>query len=90
MAAQKIASDVASANAGVSKISKVSIPKGREVTIGKSNIQAMKTGSTLSNRLLSDLESLVKSVQTQANKFPQLAEVIAQRDSNQKFNAGGK
>ena len=50
----------------------------------------MKTGVEVSNQLLSNLGKLVKSVQTQADKFPQLAKVMAERDRQQTFNAGGK
>ena len=45
----------------------------------------MKQGVEVNSRLLSDLDKLVSSVNKQADKFPQLAGVIASRDSQTKF-----
>ena len=87
---QPIASNEAVAQSAVSSISKVSIPKGKTTSLGKSTVPSMTTGVEVSNQLLSNLEELVKSVQTQADKFPQLAKVMAERDRQQTFNAGGK
>ena len=85
-----IASNEGVAQSAVSSISKVSILKGKKTSLSQSTVPSMKTGVEVSNQLLSNLEELVKSVQTQADKFPQLAKVMAERDRQQTFNAGGK
>ena len=87
---EKIASNEAVAQSAVSSISKVSIPKGKKTSLSQSTVPSMKTGVEVSNQLLSNLGKLVKSVQTQADKFPQLAKVMAERDRQQTFNAEGK
>ena len=87
---QPIASNEAVAQSAAAVISKVSIPKGKTTSLGTSTVTSMKTGVKVSNQLLSSLGKLVKGVQTQANKFPKLAKVMAERDKQQKFDAGGK
>lgn len=87
---QPIASNEAVAQSAVSSISKVSIPKGKTTSLGKSTVPSMTTGVEVSNQLLSSLGKLVKGVQTQANKFPKLAKIMAERDKQVKFDAGGK
>ena len=87
---QPIASNEAVAQSVAASISNVSIPKGKTTSLGISTVSSMTTGVEVSNQLLSSLEKLVKGVQTQANKFPKLAKVMAERDRKQEFNAGGK
>lgn len=81
----KIASNQAAAQAAVSSIKKVNVKQSESVSLGKSNINSMKQGIEVNNRLLSDLDKLVRSVNKQADKFPQLAGVIASRDSQTRF-----
>lgn len=81
----KIASNTGSATSAISGVKSVSVNKGKQVVLGKSNISSMKTGTTVNNQLLSDLSQLVTCVKEQSEKFPQLAEVIALRDSQTKF-----
>jgi len=81
----KIASDQGAAQAAISGISNVSVSGGQKCTLGKSNISSMKKGSKFGNNMLSDLTKFVSSIDTQANKFPKLAAVIAARDSQTKF-----
>ena len=85
----RIASNEATAQSAVSSISNLTMPGGRTINLGQSTIPSMKTGCEVSNQLLANLEKLVKEVQTQADKFPKLAQVMAQRDQQQTFNAGG-
>ncbi|MGX7049467.1 hypothetical protein [Pseudolactococcus piscium] len=66
------------------------MPRGRTINLSQSTVPSMKAGVEVSNQLLANLGKLVKGVQTQADKFPKLAQVMAQRDQQQTFNAGGK
>ena len=85
----RIASNEATAQSAVSSISNLTMPRGRTINLGQSTIPSMTAGVEVSNQLLANLEKLVKEVQTQADKFPKLAQVMAQRDQQQTFNAGG-
>lgn len=82
---EKIASNQGAAQAAVSGISNVSVSGGQKCTLGKSNISSMKKGSEIGNKMLNDLTKFVSAINTQANKFPKLAAVIAARDSQTKF-----
>lgn len=85
----RVASNEATAQSAVSSISSLTMPRGRTINLGQSTIPSMKAGVEVSNQLLANLEKLVKEVQTQADKFTKLAQVMAQRDQQQTFNAGG-
>lgn len=90
MSRARIASNEAVAQTAVTSISKVTIPDSRNTSLSKSTVPSMKAGVELSNQILSDLKQLVTCVQEQADKFPALAKVMAERDRNQKFDFGGK
>ncbi|EPI09172.1 hypothetical protein [Enterococcus faecalis] len=81
----KVTSNQGAAQAAVSGISNVSVSGGQKCMLGKSNISSIKKGSEIGNKMLNDLTKFVSSVNTQANKFPKLAAVIAARDSQTKF-----
>lgn len=81
----KIASNTAVANSAITGVKSVTISKGTQTTVGKSTASGLKTGVSVSNQLLSDLEQLVICVKGQSEKFPKLAEVIACRDMKTKF-----
>ncbi len=81
----KIASNLGSASSAITGISGVSVNRGQQVTLGKSNIASMKTGMTVNNQLMSNLDQLVSCVKQQSQKFPKIAEMIAIRDSQVKF-----
>lgn len=81
----KIASNQDAAQNAVIGINKVSVESGTSCSLGKSNISSMKQGAEVSNQILSDLSKLVTCVNEQANKFPELAAVIASRDSQTRF-----
>lgn len=81
----KIASNIGSANAAITAVNSVSLNRGQQVTLGKSNIPSMKTGMTVNNQLMTDLSQLVSCVKQQSQKFPKIAEMIAIRDSQVKF-----
>lgn len=90
MSRARIASSEAVAQTAITSISKVTIPNGKSTSLSKSTVPSMKVGVELSNQILSDLKQLVTCVQKQADKFPELAKVMAERDRKQKFEFGGK
>ncbi|EIP8061745.1 hypothetical protein [Enterococcus faecium] len=90
MSGTRIASSEAVAQTAITNISKVTIPNGKNTSLSKSTVPSMKAGVELSNQILSDLKQLVVCVQKQADKFPELAKVMAERDREQKFEFGGK
>ncbi|MEI5993271.1 hypothetical protein [Candidatus Enterococcus mansonii] len=81
----KIASDIGSASGAVSGINAVSVNKGSQVSLGKSNISSMKKGAEVTNQLLSDLSQLIDCVKEQGQKFPKIAKIMAIEDSKIKF-----
>ena len=80
-----IASDAGAAAGAVAGIKSVSISKGKQVSLGKSNVGSMTKGATVTNQLLSNLSQLIDCVKEQSQKFPKLAEMIEIEDSNTKF-----
>lgn len=80
----KIASQESTATAAVTGIKNVSV-SSKTSSLSKSTISSMKTGVEVSNNLLTDISNLVTCVNEQANKFPQLAQAIAVRDSQTRF-----
>lgn len=59
----------------------VSVGKGEEVSIEKSNVSSMKSGEEVNNQLLPNLVDLVECVQAQSEKFPKIAEMMALKDN---------
>ncbi|MBO1086227.1 MULTISPECIES: hypothetical protein [Enterococcus] len=82
----KITSQESTATAAISGIKNVSVSSSKTSSLSKSTISSMKTGVEVSNNLLTDISNLVTCVNEQANKFPQLAQAIAVRDSQTRFN----
>lgn len=90
MAYGKIASNIGAAQGAVLGVKGVSIEGNTVVTMGQSNVTSMTDGATVANQILTNLSQLVECVKTQADKFPQIAEIIAIRDSQVEFKAGGE
>ena len=82
---KKIASNTSVANLAVTEINSISINRGQQVILGKSNIASIKTGIIVNNQLMSNLDQLVGCVKQQSQKFPEIAEMIELRDSQVKF-----
>ncbi|MBC1549922.1 hypothetical protein HCJ28_08175 [Listeria sp. FSL L7-1434] len=82
---EKIASNISSTFAAVSGVKSVSVGKGEEVSIEKSNVSSMKSGEEVNNQLLPNLVDLVECVQAQSEKFPKIAEMMALKDNQIKF-----
>ncbi len=82
---EKIASNTNSTVAAVSGVKSVSVDKGEKISLEKSNISSMMFGEEVNNELLPNLIDLVECVQTQSEKFPKIAEMMALKDSQIKF-----
>ncbi|PCS06146.1 hypothetical protein RU86_GL000378 [Lactococcus piscium] len=53
----------------------------KTVDFGESNVQSMLNGKQIANELMNDVAKITSCVLRQANKFPELAQRIALRDS---------
>lgn len=81
----KIASDTGTANNAITSVNSVSVNKGQQASLGKSNITSMTKGAEVTNQLLSDLSQLIDCVKEQSQKFPKIAEIMAIEDAKIKF-----
>lgn len=78
----KIQSNTVEAQGAISELTGLQgISSFKTVEFGESNVQSMLSGKTLANGLMNDISKITSCVLTQANKFPELAERIEQRDS---------
>lgn len=81
----KVASSTSAAQSAVSGVKSVSVNRGEQVSIEKSNISSMESGKKINNQLLKDLVDLVDCVQNQSQKFPKIAEMMSIQDKQIKF-----
>ncbi|MBC6137586.1 hypothetical protein HCA34_05990 [Listeria innocua] len=81
----KVASSTSAAQSAVSGIKSVSVNRGEQVSLEKSNILSMESGAKINNQLLKNLVNLVDCVQTQSQKFPKIAEMLELQDNQIKF-----
>ncbi|EAC5125519.1 hypothetical protein IT80_03770 [Listeria monocytogenes] len=81
----KVASSASAAQSAVSGVKSVSVNRGEQVSLEKSNISSMESGKKINNQLLKDLVDLVDCVQNQSQKFPKIAEMMSIQDKQIKF-----
>ncbi|HAO5822871.1 TPA: hypothetical protein IQC23_000134 [Listeria monocytogenes] len=81
----KVASSTSAAQSAVSGVKSVSVNRGEQVSLEKSNISSMESGKKINNQLLKDLVDLVDCVQIQSQKFPKIAEMMSIQDKQIKF-----
>ncbi|HAO5834315.1 TPA: hypothetical protein IP934_000134 [Listeria monocytogenes] len=81
----KVASSTSAAQSAVSGVKSVSVNRGEQVSLEKSNISSMESGKKINNQLLKDLVDLVNCVQNQSQKFPKIAEMMSIQDKQIKF-----
>ncbi|EAC2499493.1 hypothetical protein BJM51_13535 [Listeria monocytogenes] len=81
----KVASSTSAAQSAVSGVKSVSVNRGEQVSLEKSNISSMESGKKINNQLLKDLVDLVDCVQNQSQKFPKIAEMMSIQDKQIKF-----
>ncbi|EBF5167127.1 hypothetical protein FH017_00720 [Listeria monocytogenes] len=81
----KVASSTSAAQSAVSGVKSVSVNRGEQVSLEKSNISSMESGKKINNQLLKDLVDLVDCVQNQSQKFPKIAKMMSIQDKQIKF-----
>ncbi|EAC9102152.1 hypothetical protein KW07_08755 [Listeria monocytogenes] len=81
----KVASSTSAAQSAVSGVKSVSVNRGEQVSLEKSNISSMESGEKINNQLLKNLVDLVDCVQNQSQKFPKIAEMMSIQDKQIKF-----
>ena len=78
----KIQSSTVEAQGAISELTGLQgISSYKTVDFGESNVQSMLNGKQLTNELMNDVSKVVSCVLTQANKFPELAQKIEERDA---------
>ncbi|MDR0299024.1 MAG: TIGR04197 family type VII secretion effector [Streptococcaceae bacterium] len=82
MTAGKINSNTVDAQEAITELVGIDASglSNQSVNFGSSNVPSMLAGQTLSNQLMSDVSKVVACVLAQANKFPELAKAIEERD----------
>ncbi|AYG01129.1 TIGR04197 family type VII secretion effector [Lactococcus allomyrinae] len=82
MAAGKIKSNTVDAQEAIAELIGVDASglSNQSVNFGSSTVPSMLAGQTLSNQLMSDVSKVVSCILLQANKFPELANAIEERD----------
>ncbi|WP_221769923.1 hypothetical protein [Listeria innocua] len=81
----KVASSTSAAQSAVSGVKSVSVNRGEQVSLEKSNILSMESGEKINNQLLKNLVNLVDCVQTQSQKFPKIAKLMELQDNQIKY-----
>ncbi|MBF8807107.1 MAG: hypothetical protein IC227_00195 [Enterococcus lacertideformus] len=81
----KITSNTAVANNAIIAVKFVTVSKSTQIPVEKSTVSGLRTGVSVSNQLVSDLEQLVTCVKDQSERFPKLAAVNAFRAMQTKF-----
>lgn len=80
--AGKIRSNIVDAQDGIAALTGLKdMSSFKTVDFGESNVQSMLSGKQLANDLMNDLSKITSCVLIQANKFPELAQRIELRDS---------
>ncbi|GAB2021047.1 hypothetical protein RyT2_01290 [Pseudolactococcus yaeyamensis] len=82
MATGKIKSSTVDAQSAISELTGISATNfaNQSVDFSSSNISSMLAGQTLANQLMNQTSKVVSCVLSQANKFPELAHAIEERD----------
>ena len=75
-----IKSDTGVANDAVSKYGNSGNVSSKSSSLGESNLSGMKNAVEVSNKIVGDMMTLHSGIKKQADKFPQLASAIEQRD----------
>ncbi|BDR59420.1 TIGR04197 family type VII secretion effector [Xylocopilactobacillus apicola] len=81
----KIASNETKASSAITGLTNVQVNHSKQVSLGRSNITGMKTGTEVNNQILKDISKLVQCVKTQGGKFKQIAAEFNKVDNKIKF-----
>jgi hypothetical protein len=82
MATGKINSNTVDAQEAIAELVGIDASgfSNQSVDFGSSNLPSMLAGQSLTNQLMNDVSKVVSCVLAQANKFPELANAIEERD----------
>ncbi|MFI3202311.1 MAG: hypothetical protein R3Y54_12475 [Eubacteriales bacterium] len=76
----EIISDLRIAQETVAGLENIKLTMYRHGSIRRSNIDSMKRGMEVNTEIFSNLNNVVASIKTQANKFPEIAKIMAAQD----------
>ena len=78
----KLRSSTVEAQSAISELTGINAANftNQSVAFSSSNSQSMLAGQTLANQLMNQTSKVVSCVLSQANKFPELARAIEERD----------
>lgn len=80
MTAGTIKSNTVDAQDAISELTGVQVSNFQTIELGESNVDSMKNGTKMANELMGNVSKVVACVLAQANKFPELAHSIEERD----------
>ncbi|GAB7391634.1 TIGR04197 family type VII secretion effector [Lactococcus garvieae] len=87
MSSGKIKSSAVDAQNAISELTGLKgITTSKTVDFGESTVSSMLNGKQLANSLMGDVSQVISCVLTQANKFPELAQSIEERDNQDAKN----
>ncbi len=80
MVAGTIKSNTIDAQDAISELTGVQVCNFQIIELGESNVDSMINGAQMANELMGNVSKVVACVLAQANKFPELAHSIEERD----------
>lgn len=80
MAAGTIKSNTVDAQDAISELTGVQVSNFQTIELGESKVESMKNGAQMANELMGNVSKVVACILAQANKFPELAHRIEERD----------
>ncbi|MGL4696701.1 hypothetical protein [Enterococcus larvae] len=87
---KNIVSSTGAAQQAVSKLTGKDLSgNGQVVSFSGSDVASMTDGLIVANQLISDVSNLAECVWSQASKFPQIAETLANKDNQAAHQFGG-
>ena len=87
---ETLQSNVEEATKATRGIKDIEVDKGSIVDLKSSTAHGMQKGQEFCNRMVRDLSKLTECVKKQAKKFPDLAQVIENRDTQDAKQLGGQ
>ncbi|WP_321388800.1 hypothetical protein [uncultured Enterococcus sp.] len=85
-----IASSTGAAQQAASQLTDNGVDQSaQEISFSGSDVPSMTDGLTVANQLVGEVSSLAECVRSQAQKFPQIAEIMHMKDREAAHQAGG-
>ena len=86
----KIASSTAAAQNAVTKLTGKNVDLSKKaISFSGSTVSSMTDGLTITNQIVGEVSSLAECVWSQAEKFPQIAEMMEYQDRQAAHQIGG-